>query len=202
MQVVEAWKAAKHLNLADGNVWVVPTQITTTTESDYMQHIPVGIVTDSMPHTIYFLSLSHHIPVAIVLARGLVPCAFALCAFALLPANLCLERSKLSILKRRPCATSPANKHEYPPQTGTFGLLPPPRSGATMEEGRRFAAYWKSVDTSFDETEITGKEVDPYVLRSVDAGIDAPYSFEHENLDPATSIPSPTPLPSIVKDKR
>ena len=56
-----------------------------------------------------------------------------------------------------------------------------------MEEGRRFAAYWKSVDTSFDETEITGKEVDPYVLRSVDAGIDAPYSFEHENLDPATS---------------
>lgn len=63
-----------------------------------------------------------------------------------------------------------------------------------MEEGRRFAAYWKSVDASFDETEITGKEVDPYVLRSVDAGIDGPYSFEHDNLDPATNIPSPTPL--------
>ena len=62
-----------------------------------------------------------------------------------------------------------------------------------MEEGRRFAAFWKSVDASFDETEITGK-ADPYLLTSVDAGIDGSYSFDHHNLDPTLDTPIPTPL--------
>lgn len=82
-----------------------------------------------------------------------------------------------------------SRKPVYPPHTGTFGLRPPPRGAATLEEGRRFAAYWQSVDASFDETEITDKEVDPYLLTSVDAGIDGSYSFEHHHVHPAPTSP-------------
>ena len=95
VQVVEAWKAAKYLNLADGNVWVVPTHVTTTTESDYMQHFPVGMLADCMQLVIYLMSVSQHLPVGIVLPRGVGPCALAL-----LLTHLCLERSKLSHLIR------------------------------------------------------------------------------------------------------